>query len=81
MPKGAFYMFPDVSYYFGKSDGNKVIKDADDLAMYLLNNYYIAVVSGNAFGNPNCIRLSYATSEDLLIEACKRLKEGLINLK
>lgn len=80
-PKGAFYVFPDVSHYFGKSDGETLIKDAQDLSMYLLNKGLIALVSGDAFGTPNCIRLSYATSEDILIEAIKRIKNTLSLLK
>lgn len=76
-PEGAFYVFPDVSYYFGKTLNSTFIKDADDLAIYLLEHANVATVTGAAFGNPNCIRLSYATSEDLLIEAFKRIKNAL----
>lgn len=76
-PEGAFYVFPDVSYYFGKTINGTFIKDADDLAIYLLEHANVATVTGAAFGNPNCIRLSYATSEDLLIEAFKRIKNAL----
>jgi aspartate aminotransferase len=80
-PKGAFYVFPDVSNYFGKSDGETVIKNATDLTMYLLNKGLVALVTGEAFGDPNCIRLSYAASEEILIEAIKRIKETLALLK
>ena len=77
VPDGAFYLFPDVSYYFGKTLRGKEIKDATDFSMYLLSEANVATVTGDAFGNPNCIRLSYATSEDLLKEALKRIKEAL----
>ncbi len=78
IPEGAFYLFPDVSFYFGKTLRGKEIKDATDFSMYLLSEANVATVTGDAFGNPNCIRLSYATSEDLLKEALKRIKEALI---
>lgn len=77
MPEGAFYFFPDVSEYFGKTLRGKEIKDANDFAMYLLGEANVATVTGDAFGNPNCIRLSYATSEEILREAIKRIKEAL----
>lgn len=77
IPDGAFYLFPDVSYYFGKTLGGKLINNADDLSMYLLSEANVATVTGDAFGNPNCIRISYATSEELLTEAFKRIKEAL----
>lgn len=76
-PKGAFYVFPDVSSYFGKTDGKTTINNASDLAMYLLNEGLVALVSGDAFGDANCIRFSYATSEDILTEAIKRIKNTL----
>ena len=76
-PEGAFYAFPDVSSYFGKTLNGILINNADDLAMYLLEQANVATVTGAAFGNPNCIRLSYATSEELLIEAFKRIKNAL----
>jgi aspartate aminotransferase len=76
-PKGAFYVFPDVTSYFGKSDGTTTINNATDLTMYLLNKGLVALVSGDAFGDPNCMRFSYATSEDTLIEAIKRIKNTL----
>ncbi|WP_444666928.1 pyridoxal phosphate-dependent aminotransferase [Flavobacterium columnare] len=78
MPEGTFYFFPDVSEYFGKILRGKEIKDANDFAMYLLAEANVATVTGDAFGNPNCIRLSYATSEELLREAIKRIKEALV---
>ena len=81
IPDGAFYIFPDVSYYFGKSDGETIISNANDLCMYLLNNCYVALVSGAPFGNPECVRISYAASEEKLLEASKRIKNQLANLK
>lgn len=80
MPDGAFYFFPDVSYYLGKKNGNVAIKSAGDLCDYILDNAYVALVSGEAFGSNNCIRLSYATSEKDLIEAARRIKEVLAKL-
>lgn len=76
-PEGAFYVFPDVSYYFGKTLRGTEIKDANDFAMYLLAEANVATVTGEAFGNPNCIRFSYATSEELLTEAMRRIKDAL----
>ena len=81
IPGGAFYIFPDISYYFGKSYNNYQIKNSSDLSMYLLEEGNIALVSGDAFGDDNCIRFSYATSEDRLIESVKRVKEALAKLK
>jgi aspartate aminotransferase len=80
-PEGAFYFFPDVSSYFGKSDGEHTIKDATDLSMYLLRTQHVALVTGDAFGDANCIRISYATSEDTLKEAIRRIAAGLSQLK
>ena len=77
VPEGAFYVFPDVSDYFGKTINGVEIKNADDFSMYLLEHANVATVTGDAFGNPNCIRFSYATSEDQLIEAIRRIKEAL----
>lgn len=77
VPEGAFYAFPDVSSYFGKTLNGYEIKDANDLSMYLLEYANVATVTGDAFGNPNCIRLSYATSEEVLIEAFSRIKSAL----
>jgi aspartate aminotransferase len=81
MPDGAFYAFPDVSYYFGKSDGNVTIKDADHLCMWLLETAYVALVGGGSFGAPNCLRLSTAASDEALVEAVARVKAALSNLK
>jgi aspartate aminotransferase len=77
VPEGAFYVFPDVSSFFGKTLKGVEIKDADDLSMYLLEHANVATVTGDAFGNPDCIRFSYATSEDILTEALRRIKEAL----
>ena len=78
VPEGAFYVFPDVSYYFGKTLKNKIINNADDFSMYLLEEANVATVTGDAFGNPDCIRFSYATSEEILTEALKRIKMALV---
>ena len=80
VPEGAFYLFPDVSSFFGKQYLEYKIEDAQDLCMYLLSEAQIALVSGEGFGSPNCIRISYAASEDTLIEAMKRMKEALAKL-
>ena len=80
IPKGAFYVFPDISYYFGKSNGETKINNANDLCMYLLYNANVAFVAGDAFGNSDCIRISYAASDDNLIEAMKRIKIHLSKL-
>jgi aspartate aminotransferase len=77
VPEGAFYLFPDVSSFFGKTLRGKLINNADDLSMYLLSEANVATVTGDAFGNPNCIRISYATSEELLTEAFKRIAAAL----
>ncbi|MEC4116979.1 pyridoxal phosphate-dependent aminotransferase [Myroides phaeus] len=77
VPEGAFYVFPDVSALFGKTYQGVQVNNADDLSMYLLEKAHVATVTGDAFGNPNCIRMSYATSEDQLIEALRRVKEAL----
>ncbi|MFY7908019.1 MAG: pyridoxal phosphate-dependent aminotransferase [Emticicia sp.] len=81
MPDGAFYAFPDVSYYFGKSDGNVTIQDADQLCMWLLETAHVALVGGGSFGAPNCLRLSTAASDEALTEAVARVKAALTNLK
>jgi aspartate aminotransferase len=80
IPQGAFYVFPDVSYYFGKSFGNTKINNSNDLCMYLLNSAHVAFVAGDAFGNPECIRVSYAAADDKLIEAMARIKKQLAKL-
>ena len=81
VPQGAFYLFPDISYYFGKSDGEKIIQNASDLCMYLMYNALVSVVPGEAFGAPACIRFSYAAADEVLIEAVKRIKNALVQLK
>jgi aspartate aminotransferase len=81
VPQGAFYVMPDISWYFGKSDGVTMIKTSDDLTLYLLDKAQVALVGGEAFGAPNCIRISYATSDDQLVEAVKRMKAALDKLK
>jgi len=80
IPQGAFYVFPDVSEFFGKSDGYIMIKNASDLAMYLLNEAHVAVVPGTAFGDPKCIRFSYATSREKIKVAFERIKKALEGL-
>jgi aspartate aminotransferase len=79
-PQGAFYFFPDVSYYFGKKDGNTVIKNGDDFCFFMLDKGHVSLVPGGAFGDENCVRLSYAASEKDLTEAMKRMKEALATL-
>jgi aspartate aminotransferase len=80
-PDGAFYVFPDISWYFGKSDGETTIRNANDFCMYILNKVFVATVPGDAFGDPNCMRFSYATSKEKLVEAVKRIKTLLAGLK
>lgn len=79
-PQGAFYLFPDVSDFFGKQYNGQCINNADDLVTFLLQEAHVALVSGTAFGEDNCIRFSYATSENLIIEAMRRTKEALAKL-
>lgn len=81
VPTGAFYLFPDVSELFGKSYEGRVIKDSSDLAMFLLEKGLVATVAGSAFGAPECLRFSYATSDENLVEALKRIKETVSLLK
>ena len=80
-PQGAFYFFPDISHYLGMSDGDKVIKNSDDFCLYMLEKGHVSLVPGGAFGDDNCVRLSYAASEKDLVEALRRLKESLSKLK
>jgi aspartate aminotransferase len=80
-PDGAFYIFPVVKEFLGKSDGDVVIHDADDLCMYLLNKAHVSTVTGRAFGSPECIRISFANSMQKIEEAMKRIKEALSRLK
>ena len=76
-PEGAFYVFPDISYFFGKTLRGKTINNATDFSLYLLEEALVATVTGAAFGNSNCIRISYAASQEQLIEAIKRIKEAV----
>ena len=78
-PGGAFYVFPDISSFFGKKHGETIITSAEDLCMYLLDKG-VALVSGEAFGDANCMRISYAASEEILIEAMKRVADALAEL-
>ena len=80
-PKGAFYVFPDCSYYFGKSYNGTTVNNPEDLALFLLAEAHVACVGGTDFGAPNCIRMSYATSDEKLVEAFTRIKEALGKLK
>ena len=81
VPQGAFYLFPKCSSFFGKRVGERLINNADDLAMYLLEVGHVACVSGAAFGDPDCFRMSYATSDENIVEAIRRIKEALAVLK
>lgn len=81
VPQGAFYLFPKCSSFFGKSDGERTINDSTDFAMYLLEVAHVATVAGDAFGAPDYFRMSYATSEDNIREAMRRIKESLEKLK
>ena len=81
IPQGAFYVMPDISSFLGKSFDGKVINNADDLSLFLLSEARVALVSGSAFGAPDCIRISYATSDDKITEAVRRIKEALGKLK
>jgi aspartate aminotransferase len=76
-PPGAFYLFPDVSAYFGKTYNGETINDADDLALFLLAEANVSLVSGGAFGAPECVRISYAASDEMLVKACERIKAAL----
>lgn len=76
-PDGAFYVFPDVSYFFGKTIGGYKINNASDMSLFLLDKALVATVTGDAFGDPNCIRISYAASQDQLIKAIKRIKKAV----
>ncbi|MDC1109201.1 pyridoxal phosphate-dependent aminotransferase [Flavobacteriaceae bacterium] len=76
-PDGAFYVFPDISYFFGKTIDGYKINNASDMSLFLLDKALVATVTGDAFGDPNCIRISYAASQDQLIEAIKRIKKVL----
>jgi aspartate aminotransferase len=80
LPKGAFYVFPDISSYFGKSVNGKTIKTSTDLCMYLLEDAHVSIVGGDSFGNPECIRISYAASKADIIEAMSKVKSSLAKL-
>ena len=80
-PQGAFYLFPKCDSFFGKSAGERVIQNADDLAMYLLEVGHVACVGGTSFGAPECIRMSYATSDENIVEAMRRIKKALAELQ
>ena len=80
-PEGAFYIFPDVSYYYGKSDGTQTVANAADFSMYLLNTAHVSSVMGDAFGEPNCVRFSFANSMTNIERAWARIKEALAKLK
>ena len=80
VPEGAFYLFPKCSSFYGKSDGERVINNSTDLALYLLEKGHVATVGGDAFGDPECFRMSYATSDNNIIEAMRRIKEVLAQL-
>jgi aspartate aminotransferase len=80
-PQGAFYLFPKCSSFYGKKYGDRVIKDSMDFAMYLLEVGHVATVGGAAFGSPECFRMSYATSEENIIEAMQRIKNCCAKLQ
>ncbi len=80
-PEGAFYIFPDVSYYYGKTDGETTVTNAADLSMYLLNNAHVSSVMGDAFGEPKCVRFSFANSMEKIEEGWKRIRVALAKLK
>lgn len=81
MPQGAFYLFPKCSKYFGKSDGDRVIQNSTDFALFLLEVGHVATVGGDAFGDPECFRMSYATSDENIMEAMRRIKKAVSRLK
>jgi aspartate aminotransferase len=79
-PDGAFYIFPDMSFYFGKSFNGKTIQNSEDLALFLLDEAHVALVGGKSFGDANCIRLSFAASEDMINQAFDRIVKALSKL-
>ena len=81
IPEGAFYLFPKCSSFYGKKDGDKVIANSTDLALYLLEKGHVATVGGDAFGDPDCFRMSYATSDENIVEAMRRIKDALASLR
>ena len=80
-PEGAFYVFPDVSYYYGKTNGTEIIKNASDFSMYLLNTAFVSSVMGDAFGEPLCVRFSFANSMNNIERAWSRIADALSKLK
>jgi aspartate aminotransferase len=80
LSNGAFYVFPVVTAYFGKKNGEELIKDADDLCMYLLNTAHVSTVTGRAFGEPTCIRISFANSMGKIEEAMSRITKAMLDL-
>ena len=80
-PEGAFYIFPDMSWYYGKTDGNTLIQNAADLSLYLLNKAHVSSVMGDAFGEPRCVRFSFANSRDKITEGWRRIRQALAELK
>ena len=81
VPQGAFYLFPDCSAFFGRSDGKRVIRNSTDLALYLLEEGHVATVGGDAVGAPGCFRMSYATDDASIKEALRRIKDVLSRLE
>jgi len=81
VPQGAFYVMPDITHFCGKSYNGQIVKNSDDLALYLLSEARVAVIGGSAFGAPDCIRISYATSDEKITEAVRRIREALEKLK
>ena len=81
LPEAAFYFYIDVTAFFNTTDGTTVVKNSEDMAMYLLRKVYVATVAGDAFGDSNCIRISYATSEENLDQAVSRMAQALSELK
>ena len=81
VPEGAFYLFPKCSSFYGKSDGETTVNNSTELALYLLEKGHVATVGGDAFGDPECFRMSYATSDENIREAMRRIKEVLAKLK
>jgi aspartate aminotransferase len=79
-PEGAFYFFPDISAYFGKQYNGKTIENSTDICNYILEEHHVSLVPGTAFGDENCIRISYASSEEKLIKACQRLEAAFSSL-
>jgi aspartate aminotransferase len=80
LPQGAFYVFPEINELYGKRNGSWTINSSDDFCSYLLNNYYVALVPGTAFGSPECVRISYATSKKKLVEGMLRIKNAISEL-